>query len=354
MTVAHDVIWPDSDEILVRVVFLYVGQGDSALVLVKSGSTFKTVLVDINRDEKNGGIDVPRLVQELLEDEGGELSVFLNTHPHDDHTRDVVELSDVVDILEVWHSGHKPSKKHETAHKNLKKVIDKVKKKHGDDAETILLGSRSQKAFGDAFYYVLSPAKHITDEIDDETEEQRRRRIHEQCVVIKFGKDNQWVMLDGDADRDAFEKNITEYHKERLPANVLSASHHGSRSFFRYDKDDDPYKDALEAISPEYVVVSAPKQDESPHGHPHDDAIEMYEDEVGKDNVLHSGKNRECYIFDIKTDSTIEYQVDIDLVDEYGFDNDNNDDDSEKASLITSKKGQPKKAVRKEGGGRYA
>lgn len=124
--VARDVIWPDRDDILVRAVFLYVGQGDCTVVLVKAGATYKTLVVDINRDEKNGGIDVPKLVKDLVEDEGGELGVLVNTHPHNDHLRDVVPLSDTVDILEVWHSGHKPGKRHDDAYQDLQKVIEKV------------------------------------------------------------------------------------------------------------------------------------------------------------------------------------------------------------------------------------
>ena len=351
-TIARNVIWPTDPNILVRVVFLYVGQGDSAIVLVRDGDTYQTLLVDINRDEKNGGIDVPSLMEDLLASNGGELDVFINTHPHNDHLKDVVELSDVVDIQQVWHSNHKPSKKHSDAHKNLNEVIKKVTEAHGEDAEMHLLGSGSSVVIGDAEYHVLSPAEYVVDEIDGETEDARARRIHEQCAVIKFGSRNCWVMLDGDADRDAWEKHITDYDEDRLKAQVLSAAHHGSKTFFRYDDEDEAYLDALQKIAPDYVVVSAPTQEESPHDHPHDDAMGFYEDEVGEGNVLHSGKNRECYLFDIKTDGSIEYQVDIDLVDEYGLDSDTSN--SSKASLISSKKGQPRKAVRKEGGGRYA
>lgn len=325
--VAREVIWPDRSDILVRLVFLYVGQGDCTLVLAKDGEAYKTMVVDINRDEKNGGIDVPKLMADLLADEDGKLGVFVNTHPHNDHLGDVVPLSDAVDIQEVWHSGHKPGKKHEASYKNLEKVIKKVKKAHGAGAEVELDGSRSEQDFGEAKYYVLAPAEHVKDSIDDETPDERYRRIHEQCAVLKFGKDKTWAMLAGDADRDAWEQHITEYHKDRLPAQVLGAAHHGSRTFFRYDEEDDPYRDALEAISPDYVVVSAPTVEESPHCHPHEDAIEFYEDEVGKDNVLHTGGNRESFICDIYTDGTYAVSADSRLVDEYGNGNDDDDDD---------------------------
>ncbi len=317
--IARDVIWPTGTNVRIRVVFLYVGQGDSTVVLVKDGKTYKTLLVDTNLDEANGGIDVPRLMKDLLEDEGVKLGVFVNTHPHNDHLRGVVDLSDKVDIREVWHSGHKPGKKHDDAYQDLQKVIKKVKKKHGDAAETQLQSSRSSTKIGEAEYYILAPAEYVTEDIEEETADDRYRRIHEQCAVLKFGKDDSWVLLAGDADRDAWEKHITDYHKKRLPAQVLGAAHHGSRTFFRYDKKDDPYKDALNAINPDYVVLSAPTSKESPHDHPHDDAVELYEDKVGEDNVLHTGDPRQSFICDVFTDGTIAIETDTKLVDEYAL-----------------------------------
>jgi competence protein ComEC len=349
--VAKDVIWPTSSDVLIRIAFLYVGQGDTAVVLVKDGDTYKTLLVDINQDkEGNGGINVPFLMRDLLDDKDGALDVFINTHPHNDHLDDLEELSNLVDIKEVWHSGHVPGKKHQDSYKVLEKVIKAVKKKYGSNAETELSGSRTATDLGEAKYHVLAPAEHVKEDIDDETEDARYRRIHEQCAVLKFGNDKTWVMLTGDADRDAWEKHITEYHSDRLSAQVLSAAHHGSRSFFRYDKKDDPYKDALRKIGPTYVIISAPKSDESPHSHPHDDAMEFYEEEVGADNVLHSGKNRESYICDLFTDGMFEVRTDTKLVEEYGRDDTDDDDgddddDDDQGGGGGGGKGNARKAV---------
>src|SRR4051812_46534575 len=107
-TVAHEILWPKNDSIVVRVAFLYVGQGASAIVFMKAPVGYKVLVVDINLDRKNGGIDVPRLVQDLMS--GQAIEAFVNTHPHNDHLCGTKELSAVVTINEVWHSGHKPGK----------------------------------------------------------------------------------------------------------------------------------------------------------------------------------------------------------------------------------------------------
>lgn len=144
-------------------------------------------------------------------------------------------------------------------------------------------------------------------------------------------------MLVGDADRDAWEKHITNYHKKRLPADVLGAAHHGSRTFFRYDKKEDPYQDALDAIDPDYVVLSAPTSKESQHDHPHDDAVELYEDKVGKDNVLHTGAPRQSFICDVFTDGKIAIESDTKLLDEYALGKEKSKDEEKKTKNEASK-----------------
>lgn len=329
--VAQDVLWPTDDNVLIRVGMLYVGQGDSSVVLVKDGDNYKTVVIDINRDNEGcNGINVPRLMKDLLVDQDGRLDLFINTHPHKDHLDDITELSEEVDIHEVWESGYVPGKDDKASYDELQAVIKKVKKKHGKNAASDMLASKTPITFGDAEIYVLSPADHVKKSIADDDEKASRRRIHEHCAVLRFGKGSTWVLFTGDADRTAFEEHITEYHKERLPSQILNASHHGSRTFFKDDEDDEPYKTALETIDPDYVIVSAPKQSESRHKHPHDDAMELYEDHSGKDNVLHTGANRESYICDIFTDGTYEVRTDTSLVEEYGRDNCDDEDDEDK------------------------
>lgn len=334
--VARDILYPTDPNILVRVAFLYVGQGASAVVFVADGDVYRVLLVDINLDRKAGGIDVPRMMKDLLE--GKPLTAFVNTHPHDDHICGVKELSDAMDIEEVWHSDHKPSKKYGSKHGELLDLIAKVEKDHGKKNVQILRGSRTAAKYDEAQCHVLAPADYVRDDVNDEDPETRRARIHEQCAVIKFGKDDNWIIIVGDADKCAFENWITKYHKDRLGAFCLAASHHGSRSFFVNKEGDDPCMDALEAIDPTYVVVSAPTQYQSQHGHPHDDAMEIYEEHVGKENVLHMGEDHKTIYFDIYKDGGVSGIQDDngDLAAEYGLDDDEGDDGSKEQKSAAS------------------
>ncbi len=134
-------------------------------------------------------------------------------------------------------------------------------------------------------------------------------------------------MFTGDSDKKAWKDHITDYHKDNLPSYVLSASHHGSRTFFKdTEEDKDVYETHVEYIKPTYVIISAPKQKDSPHGHPHNDAMDLYKKHLEEDNIIHLGANVESVIVDIDSDGTIDVRFDKDLIEAYGKGNDDDDD----------------------------
>lgn len=302
--VARSVLWPSARNIILRICFLYVGQGSCIVLLVReqSKSTYRILIVDSNLDETNGGINVPEFVKDLSPD--GHIYAFVNTHPHDDHLKGVKEISGAVIVDNVWHSGHKPSQKYGNYHPDLKALMKDVEKRNGAKAVRELDASNTEQPLFDASYYVLAPANHVNDDVNEEDPDDRYRRIHENCSVLRVGKEPGWALITGDADLIAFRDHITNYHRSRLPSFLLDASHHGSRSFFKKDEKDEPFLDALEAIKPKYVVISAPTVEESRHDHPHPDAVKIYADQVGATNVLHTGADRESFFFDIYEDGT--------------------------------------------------
>ena len=279
-------------------------------------------------DETTGGIDLAGMLGDLL-GQGAILDVFINTHPHADHVRGVNAIHDKVSIGEVWHSGHVPGKAHEDAYKELKAVMKAV----GPAKVYELRGTRSENTLdhaekpvehrvGDVNYNVLAPAQYVKDDIEEEKPEVRYQRIHEHCGVLRFtyGSTVVGILHAGDSDRKAWDDNgLARYHSARLAAVVLGASHHGSRTFFKSDEDDEqPYLEHMTAIGPAYVVISAPKQSESKHGHPHDDALKLYGEFVDDASILHLGKNRECVIVDVGPGGDVEVTTDRKLVETYG------------------------------------
>jgi competence protein ComEC len=311
MTTAETVLLPPDPSVF-RSAFIYAGQGDATLLIVPDGvGGRKFVLVDINDGTPQGGTDVIAVLKDLLPRVDGKpvLDVFVNTHPHRDHLCGLGRLRQDVVVREVWHTGFTPSDRHAEAFKELTALIRDVQDSGGVAIE--YRGTRETKALGAVNYNVLSPADHTKEEIDALKGDERDVRIHDYCGVLRFsyGTNPRFVLLTGDADKTAWKEYIlgpTEYHAERVASTVLSAAHHGSRSFFKDAEDDeDVYVRHLELMQPTWVVVSSPKHRDSPHGHPHDDAIALYEQYVsGRDrrNVRVLGEDRECVIYDVYLD----------------------------------------------------
>jgi beta-lactamase superfamily II metal-dependent hydrolase len=326
---AKEIIIPPAG--IFRVVFLYVGQGDAALLAVPDGEQFKFILFDNNIDKSAGGIDTERLLKDLLDDG---LDVFMNSHPHKDHTEGIEAIHKAVKVKEIWHSGHVPGKEHDDAYQEMRRVIKAI----GNENEYKFFGSNTQnkvrrsdgktkviKKLGDVHFQVLAPAEYLCEEIEEEEPKVRYRRIHEHCAVLRFSYGNplRHVLMTGDADRRAWENHIMGYHKENGKADVLSAVHHGSRTFFKFPgNDEDVYEEHIKAIAPDYLVLSAPTREESAHDHPHEDALKLYKKHVKEENIFHLGKNRVSVIVDISPNGNLTMEIDSELFEAYGFKDD--------------------------------
>lgn len=306
---AENIIVPPSPYTF-RTVFLYVGQGDSTLMIVPDGAGgSRYMLIDINLGAAQGGLDVIRLLEDLLPKEHGKpvLDVFLNTHPHNDHLCGVGELRKRIKVREVWHTGFVPSDRHQANYAEFTKLIADVEGAGGRIWE--YRGTRETDQLGAVAYNVLSPADHTKEEISELEGEARDCRIHDHCGVLRFGYglEPKHVLVTGDADKTAWKEYIlgpTEYHKDRVPSAVLSAPHHGSRSFFKDNEEDpEPYTRHMELITPTWVIISSPRQADSPHGHPHDDAIKLYKEQMENPENIHVlGERPECLIYDVTID----------------------------------------------------
>ena len=329
---ARDWLVPQ-DTTTFRTAFLYVGQGDASLHVIPDGQGgFLYVLVDINLDPERGGTDVVALLEDLLPRENGRpvLDLYISTHPHNDHISGIDLVTERIRVRAVWHTGFKPGQKHKDRFKHFQAFLDRVEDEGGEVFE--YQGTRSERDLGEVTVEIVSPAEHVKDEIDDLSGGERYKRIHEYCGVFRFGygREPKHVLQPGDADRKAWKDHIlgsNEYHDGRIPSALLNAAHHGSNSFF-YNGDPDseePYTRALELIRPTWVVISTPE--DSPFDHPHDEALAIYRDQVGTDNVLILGDGRECVIYDIYEDGQHDLHTDRgQLAEDYSLDGDDSGD----------------------------
>ena len=112
-------------------------------------------------------------------------------------------------------------------------------------------------------------------------------------------------------------RNSDETGLDVLASQVLHASHHGSRTFVKDNKDDEPWLQALEAIDPEKVVISV--GDGNRHDHPHEDMVEIYEEKVGAENVLET-MSVGTLVLTVTGEGTYGLEPDANYAKSYGWD----------------------------------
>src|SRR5580692_5569328 len=241
MTTAESVIKPTKAGIF-RTVFIYTGQGETTLLIIPTGPNildYLYVLVDSDFDKEPKEVNLVAMFRDLFK-VSGRLSLFINTHPHNDHFGGIREIYDEIGFKEVWHSNHKPAGKHKEKFEEFQYVLNKVGKsneyhlKGTNDLNKIRKTNEDEidKKLGNIDFQVLSPAEYLCNDIEEEDAKDRNKRIHEQCGVIKFtyGKTPRSILITGDSDKKAWEEHITDYHEDKLSSDILSASHHGSHS----------------------------------------------------------------------------------------------------------------------------
>lgn len=213
-----------------RVDFIDVGQGDATLI--ESGGKF--MLIDTgDRDNDNA-------VEQYLRDRGVEkLDLFVITHPHADHMGEAAEIVGEFDIGTVI----MPSLPDELVpttmiYEQLLDAMDeKGKKFHAAKDEQFSLGDCTVKTFAAEDIY--------------------EGDCNNYSVIVKIIHGENSFLITGDCEIPEEQEMLGK--NADFSANVLKAGHHGS--------DTSSSKEWLEAVSPQYAVVSC--GEDNRYGHPH-------------------------------------------------------------------------------------
>jgi len=320
-----------------EVIFADVGQGDCTLIRLPDG---EYMLIDVYRCPYRG-IDIFKLLDDVLPDNGDgrkRLKCLVITHAHDDHITGVGDLYDRYAVEWLWIPQHEDRKQVAEHFGEYQRVIDE----HPDAQTKQPQGSRTPLNDKDSEYNIVdgvtvrcfSPPGYIKIE-ETLSEEEAKQKVHENCLVLKLSYEDASVLLTGDSNLACWERTV-DYYKGRednetgtevLTADVLHASHHGSRTFFKSgDENSEASFEALETISPDAVVVSVGEDNQ--HNHPHEDMMSAYRDQVGDDNVF---ETRHTGTVVMEVDPGISYRIVLDsgsYAEDYGWDDDDEDDDS--------------------------
>jgi competence protein ComEC len=317
-------------------IFVNVGQGDSTLFRLPGD---EYMLVDVCR-RQGDGIDLFKLLDDRLpEGEDGRLRLkyLVITHAHDDHICGIGDLYDRYEVEWLWLPQHEERKKIAKHFGDYQRVVDE----HPEEKIKRPQGSRTPLEDSDADYDLgqdvsircFSPPGYI--EIDETlSEEEAKAKVHENCLVLRVTYEGGTsVMLTGDSNLACWQRVVGYYNDdddeetgtEVLSADVLSGSHHGSRTFYKPgDKDTEPWLEGLETIAPDLVVVSVGEDND--HGHPHEDMMNAYRDQCGTENVHETAQSGTVLI---EVDSGGDYVLVLDpgsYAEDYAWDEEDDDD----------------------------
>lgn len=218
-----------------RVTFLDVGQGDAVLVEAPNGNT-------LLYDAGPGTVILPKLGEELgfL---GRTIDVAVSSHPDADHIGGFPEVIRRYHIDLMLVSGASSSNPiDEEAERAITETG--VHRFVAHQGQRINLG-------GGVVADVLYPAGDTS-----------HMETNDASIVLRIAYGKTSFLLTGDLPSN-FEQVIAGQYGDQASSTVLKLGHHGSRT------SSDPL--FLRAIHPEFVVVSAGK--ENRYGHPHKEVV---------------------------------------------------------------------------------
>jgi competence protein ComEC len=289
--VFHPFSAPKADGKL-RVDFLDVGQGDSALVTFPSG---KTLLIDaggkrasdalyVNREDEEPEIFEPdtqsvgeTVVSAFLWERGySKIDYILATHADADHIQGLTDVAKNFQVRAAFF-GRLPAKNEEFA--ALLEVLQKR------EIEIIQLKRGDVLDFENVKMEILHPQKDFSAEAVSDNN-------HSLVLRLIFG--NKKILFTGDVEREA-ERELLQ-NPLFLQADFVKVAHHGSRT--------SSTEEFVEAAKAEYAII--PVGNRSPFGHPHEEVLERWRNsgakilrtgERGTITVLTDGKNLEIQTF---------------------------------------------------------
>jgi competence protein ComEC len=207
--------------------FIYVGQGDSTLIIAPDGST---ALID-------GGMRNDMALDYLRRLGIDSLDVVIATHPHFDHIGGLIDIIREIKVGGVWQPGsYMPDR-------TFAQFIDTIEE---EDVPLHQVGTGDIIPLGDELTFEVVFGIPNAGSVNDTS------------LVTRLDYGDVSFLFTGDAEK-IVEAYLADTAADQLPATVLQVGHHGSST--------STIEAFAEAVSPKVAVYSAGLA--NPSGHPH-------------------------------------------------------------------------------------
>lgn len=219
------------------VLVIDVGQADSILVTMSTG---ETMLIDAGESSSTDAI-----FEELNERSISQIDILVATHPHSDHIGGMADVIAHYDIGMVYMPDMKSDSK---TYKNLIAIINEknipVTKAYAGESFSL----------GAAQCEIVSPGK------DDDF------GANNESVTVYLNYLDTECLFSGDMEKKAEKVMLDAGYM--IDSDILKVSHHGSST--------GTSEAFLDAVSPEYAVISCGKGNS--YGHPHEQTLDLLAD----------------------------------------------------------------------------
>ena len=278
---------------------LDVGEGLMALLVFPDETT---ILYDCNVREKYKDSILEylgRYIPTRFDSEIGErrqwIDIFVNSHRDLDHYRGLSEVNSYFPIKSIWDSGQSGSATSDSHYQYYMRLRRTLIDKYGKTAVVIPAPSLSPlRTFGGAQIYCLCSSQEFIQKGGAILLEAARVQ-HTNAIVLSIWYAGRSLLLTSDSDWKAWKEDIVPNFGKSglLKTTILQASHHGSRSFFTdetenesIDPEENPdttYLDSIEYISPSITLIPCGPYDEKHH--PNIEALAIYKKHTAKEQV---------------------------------------------------------------------
>ncbi len=198
-----------TDQQILRITFLDVGQGDGAVIQIPTG---ETIVVDAG--PVTPGFDAgEKIIAPFLRRNGiSSVDAVITSHPHSDHLGGIPHIIKNFTVRRAMDADQR-------ARSQLFYEYDGLKR----TTEAATLRAGMMLPVGNARLYVLHPTAHFidSDSADGYSD------LNQSSVVIKLQYGATSVLLTGDAETEA-EEHIAHLYGDFLRSDLLKAGHHGS------------------------------------------------------------------------------------------------------------------------------
>lgn len=207
--------------------FVDVGQGDCTVIT----DTLGNVIV-IDCGEVGQGDEVEKYLKSIGVDH---INVLIGTHPHSDHLGGMAYIVENYEIDTIYLPDTGSKKITTQYYKNLLTAI-KTRQENSDGKFKVTYPKVGQTIqLGEINIQFLAPSQN------------KYSNANNYSIATRISYGDVDVMLTGDA--EALSENEILETGLKLDSEVMSAGHHGS--------DTSNSKDFLDAVAPEYIVISA-------------------------------------------------------------------------------------------------